>query len=154
MNRESDVEQELKRRLKELDGGAMAASADEVQRLLTRLNDYRERLQNKKHKWDVAMAPQLKELNEHRWMGQWARKRLSKELGYSTLDVCEVAELIAVIEKKVGYATASRLLYGQQMSPELANETLGVLQAAIDKTKEAEETWWRYLKEERHKKQV
>jgi len=154
MNRESDVEQELKQRLKELDGGDMAASADEVQQLLTRLNDYRERLQNKKHKWDAAMAPQMRELAEHRWMQQWARKRLSKELGYSALDVCEVAELIAMIERKVGHATASRLLYGQQMGPELANETLGVLQAAIDKTKEAEETWRRYLKEERHKKQV
>lgn len=143
----NDVEKELKKRLKELAPDAMACSAKEAQKLLDRLEDYRTRLSEQRHKWDKGMAPVYKELNEHRWMRDWARRRLLKESSYSCLDVYEVAELISLIEKKVGYIRAARLLAGNRLTEDYASETIGVLKAAVEAANEAKERYQRYMRE-------
>lgn len=147
MNRTPDVEKELKQRLKELAPDDMACSAQEAQLMLDRLDDYRKRLQEQRHKWDKAMSPTLKELHEHRFMREWARKRLEKGCHYSSLDIYEVAELIAMIEKKVGYVKASRLLSGYRLAEDYADETIGVLKAAIEAAREEKDKYYQYMRE-------
>lgn len=154
MNRVSDVEKELKDRLREISGDTMAASAVEVQQLLDRLDDYRKRIQDRKHKWDAQMAPLLRELHDHRRTIAWARRRLDPEgkgTHFSVLDSYEVAELIKEIERRRGKLVASRLLYGCRLEDSYAEETIGVLKAAIEAAKDEEARWRRYLVEAREK---
>lgn len=148
MNRESDVERELKQRLKELKGGDMAASADEVQQLLSRLVDYRKRMQENKHKWDQRVGPQLRELHSHRQAVGWALQRLDpEELGtnYSVMNMYETAELIKEVEKRRGKIVMSRMLYGCRLEDSYAQETIGVLKAAIQAAKDEQRRWRCYL---------
>jgi len=156
MDRVSDIEKELKGRLRELDPEAMAASASVVQRLLDRLDDYRKRIQDRKHKWDAQMAPLLRELHEHRRTIDWARRRLDPEgkgTHFNVLVTYEVAELIKEIEKRRGRIVASRLLYGCRLEDSYAEETIGVLKAAIEEAKNEEARWRRLLIESREKPQ-
>lgn len=155
MNRISDIEKTLKERLREISGNTMAASAVEVQTLLDRVVAYRKRIQENKHKWDQQMAPKLRELADHRRTIDWARRRLDPEgkgTQYSVLDVYETGELIKEIEKRRGRIVASRMLYGCRMENSYAQETFGVLKAAIKVAIDEQARWRRYLKEARAKK--
>ena len=154
MDRISDVEKELKDRLRELSGDDMVASAGEVRQLLDRLDDYRKRIQDRKHKWDAQMAPLKQELHDHRQTIAWARRRLDPEgkgTHFSVFDTYEVAELIKEIEKRRGKIVASRMLYGCRMTESYAEETLGVLTAAIEAAKNEEAKWRGYLVDAREK---
>ena len=155
MDRNSDVEKQLKERLREISGDVLAASADEVQLLLDRVADYRKRIQTQRHKWDAEVAPKLRELAGHRRTIDWARRRLDPEgrgTHYSMLDVYETGELIKEVEKRRGRVVASRLLYGVEMTESCAKETAGVLNAAIKEAIAEQAKWRRYLNDSRSKK--
>ena len=151
----SDIEKELKDRLREISGDTPAATADEVRMLLERVADYRKRIQTQRRKWDAEMAPKLRELADHRRTIDWARRRLDPEgrgTHFSVLDVYETGELIKKIEKKRGRIVASRMLYGSEMEESCAVETIGVLKAAIKEAIAEQAKWRRYLEDSRAKK--
>lgn len=154
MNRISDVEKDLKSRLREISGDTMAASANEVRQLLDRLDDYRKRIQDRQRVHHGELSKLLIELNDHRRCIAWARQRMDPEgkgTHYSVMDTYEVSELISEIERRRGKIVASRLLYGCKLENSYAEETIGVLKAAIEAAKDEEARWRRYLVEAREK---
>ncbi|MGD9728625.1 MAG: hypothetical protein AB7L09_01360 [Nitrospira sp.] len=150
MNRISDVEKELKARLREVSGAELVASAEEVQQLLDRLDNYRQRIQERQKTHHVELSKLQIELNDHRRCIAWARERMDPEnkgTHYSLMDIYEVAEHIKAIEKMRGKIVTSRLLYGAKADDICAEETIGVLKAAIADAKNEEARWRRYLAE-------
>lgn len=149
-----DIEKVMKRRLSECADGDMVATGTEVGLLMDRLAEYRKRLSQRAHRFDVQMAPLQRELADHRRTLAWARKRLdpeSKGNHYSCLDSYEGTELLREIEKRRGHVIAMRLFYGKPMSPEIAEETLGVLKAAIEEAQREKDRWFKYLADARKK---
>lgn len=144
----NDIELELKQRLKEVKGDALAASADEVRALLDRCDNYRKRLHDRKNEWDRQHAQLMSDLADHRNTLAWARRRLDPEgkgTCFSVMDTYEVGVLIAEIERRRGRIVADRLLYGQSMDETVAQETIGVLKSAIEVARAAEAQWRKYL---------
>jgi hypothetical protein len=144
----SDIELDLKNRLRESFGAAPVVSAAEVQALLDRCDDYRKRLRERKHEHDKETAQLKSDLANYRQTLTWARQRLDpeeKKTGFSVLDTYEVSILIEEIEKRRGRVVAMRLLYGSPMDEAVAQETLGVLKHAIAEARADQARWRKYL---------
>lgn len=137
--KEMDIEKKLKRRVKELDDDDIVeVSASDIQRILHRFSDYRQRFAAKSNKFDQRMAELMSKLANLEARRDRARDRLMTggPSGGSWLEVEETAELIEEIERRRGKIVANRMLYGRQAPEELAQETIGVLNAAVDEAKE------------------
>ena len=150
MKHNDDIEKDLKLRLRELQDDDNAASAKEVRFLLERCKSYRDRLQERDRKHQNKLGPLRRELSDLRRLLSWARDRIDPEgkgLHYSQLDLAQTALLVKEIEQRRGKIVASRLLYGEAMSPDLAEETLGALQAAIAAAKKSRDQWYDYRNE-------
>ena len=145
------IEKTLKHRLCELEDKDLAASKEEVQQLLDRLKELRDRTHTRQCKWDIQMAPLRAELGEHRRRVAWARRRLdpeNKHTGFSVMDVWETAECVAAIEEKRGRIITSRLLYGSEVPDEVRAEKISVLEAAVRQAKREEAKWRSYLRKQ------
>ena len=127
----------------------------DVEEILGRFKDYRDRFGRNAHKSDLRVAKLQSDYQHLRCLMDSARRRLDPEgkgTGHSQVSTADVALHIEAIEKARGKVVAQRLLYGSAMPGDIAEETEGVLQAAIDSAKAEEAKWRKYQKDEWEKK--
>lgn len=153
----TDVEKLTKDRLKKLDDVAAEFSivpmpVEHVRALLNRLDVYRQRLKEVHDSYHRKMGPLQRKVSDQESTLAMARERMDPErygTHFSECDQYRVGEHIKAIEKVRGRIVAQRLLYGQPA--DTANETLGVLEAAIEETNREKQKWYNYLNDARTK---
>lgn len=159
---QDDIEKMLRRLLKEVEQDPqitrISLDEGEVREIMARFADYRARFAKNANK-SFARTSLLQK--EHCYMTRLlaaARSRLNDDLGNvgaaSERDVSDTAVMIERIEKIRGRLVANRLLWGGRAKPtpeDYAEETLVVLQAAIDEARASEKKWREHLREHRKK---
>lgn len=144
-----DIEKTLKDFINSPESPAgLHLSADEIRVMLDRLVTYRKRLHDRQHQHDLKIGKLRSELADLQQSIRWARERLDVEgchTGFSRLDVIETSLLMKAIEERRGRIIAKRMFYGTPPSTEVAEETLGVLKAAIEEARREHDTWFGYL---------
>ena len=154
-----DIEKTLRDlvKLAEQDPRASGVNLDclRVREILDRLAEYRTRFADRanKHHTDISRLQ-----SKHDYMSGLlgrARRRLDHDgLHASESDAAEVAALIERLDSIRGRVITSRLMWGKAMPPDIAQETIGVLRAAIADANETRREYYKKTREVQQKRRA